>query len=80
MKAPWLVSDSVDVSDVEVAEVLARHGVVVLVPVIAPYARARDLVREHHQERGTSLLQVHVSTPIETTVTIPGVRWELKDE
>lgn len=49
-----------------VAELLARHGVVVLVPVIAPYAQARDSVREHHQARGTRLLQVHVSTPIET--------------
>jgi adenylylsulfate kinase len=49
-----------------VAELLARHGVVVLVPVIAPYARARDGVREHHRVNGTRLLQVHVSTPIET--------------
>ena len=49
-----------------VAELLARHGVVVLVPVIAPYARARDLVREHHRDHGTPLLLVHVSTPIET--------------
>lgn len=49
-----------------VAELLARHGVVVLVPVIAPYAQARDDVREHHRARGTRLLQVHVSTPIET--------------
>ena len=49
-----------------VAELLARHGVLVLVPVIAPYAQARDEVRRHHRERGTRLLQVHVSTPIET--------------
>ena len=49
-----------------VAELLARHGVVVLVPVIAPYAQARDLVREHHRDHGTPLLLVHVSTPIET--------------
>jgi adenylylsulfate kinase len=49
-----------------VAELLARHGVVVLVPVIAPYAQARDRVREHHRARGTRLLQVHVSTPVET--------------
>ncbi len=49
-----------------VAELLARHGVVVLVPVIAPYARARDEVRAHHRARGTRLLQVHVSTPIQT--------------
>jgi adenylylsulfate kinase len=48
-----------------VAELLARHGVLVLVPVIAPYADARDKVRAHHAERGTPLLQVHLSTPLE---------------
>jgi len=51
-----------------VAELLARHGVVVLVPVIAPYTDAREKVRDHHRSRGTRLLQVHVSTPIETCV------------
>ena len=49
-----------------VAELLARRGVVVLVPVIAPYADARDKVAAHHRSRGTRLLQVHVSTPVET--------------
>ena len=48
-----------------VAELLARHGVLVLVPVIAPYADARDKVRAHHAEHGTPLLQVHLSTPLE---------------
>ena len=48
-----------------VAELLARHGVLVLVPVIAPYADARDKVRAHHAEHGTPLLQVHLSTPVE---------------
>jgi adenylylsulfate kinase len=48
-----------------VAELLARHGVLVLVPVIAPYADARDKVRAHHAERGTELVQVHLSTPVE---------------
>jgi adenylylsulfate kinase len=48
-----------------VAELLARHGVLVLVPVIAPYADARDKVRAHHAEHGTTLLQVHLSTPVE---------------
>lgn len=48
-----------------VAELLARHGVLVLVPVIAPYADARDKVRTHHAERGTPLLQVHLSTPVQ---------------
>jgi adenylylsulfate kinase len=48
-----------------VAELLARHGVVVLVPVIAPYADARDKVRAHHAAHGSALLQVHLSTPVE---------------
>lgn len=48
-----------------VAELLARHGVIVLVPVIAPYADARDKVRRHHAEHGSTLVQVHLSTPVE---------------
>jgi len=48
-----------------VAELLARHGVIVLVPVIAPYAAARDKVRDHHRTNGTTLLQVHVSTSLD---------------
>ena len=48
-----------------VAELLARHGVIVLVPVIAPYADARELVRAHHAANGSALLQVHLSTPVE---------------
>ena len=48
-----------------VSELLARHGVVVLVPVIAPYADAREKVRAHHEQHGSALLQVHLSTPVE---------------
>jgi len=48
-----------------VAELLARHGVIVLVPVIAPYADAREKVRIHHAATGSTLLQVHLSTPVE---------------
>lgn len=47
-----------------VAELLARHGVVVLVPVIAPYATTRDEVRAAHDARGTGYLEVHVATPL----------------
>ena len=47
-----------------VAELLARHGVTVLVPVIAPYADARAKVRAHHERSGTTLLEVHLSTPV----------------
>lgn len=48
-----------------VAELLARHGVIVLVPVIAPYADTRDEVAARHAEQGTAHLQVHLSTPVE---------------
>lgn len=36
-----------------VAELLASHGVTVLVPVIAPYADSRAAVRERHAKNGT---------------------------
>jgi len=48
-----------------VAELLASHGVLVVVPVIAPYEQARRKVREHHRANGTRLLQVHVSTSVD---------------
>ncbi|GAA3660051.1 adenylyl-sulfate kinase [Streptomyces chitinivorans] len=48
-----------------VAQVLARNGVTVLVPVIAPYAASRDLVRSWHRESRTEFLEVHVAAPVE---------------
>lgn len=48
-----------------VAELLASHGVIVLVPVIAPYADSREAVRARHQAAGTGYLEVHVATPVE---------------
>ena len=48
-----------------VAELLARHGVIVLVPVIAPYQDTRAEVRARHAEQGTSYLEVHLSTPLD---------------
>ncbi|MEU9559677.1 adenylyl-sulfate kinase [Streptomyces fumanus] len=48
-----------------VAELLARNGVLALVPVIAPYADSREAVRKRHQESGTGYLEVHVATPVE---------------
>lgn len=47
-----------------VAEMLARHGVLVIVPVIAPYRKAREIVRRRHKRRGTNYLEIHVSTPV----------------
>jgi adenylylsulfate kinase len=47
-----------------IAELLARNGIVALVPVIAPYAHARDGVRRRHADRGSLYLEVHVATPL----------------
>ncbi|MEU6391093.1 adenylyl-sulfate kinase [Streptomyces sp. NPDC046939] len=47
------------------AELLARNGVLTLVPVIAPYADSREAVRKRHQAGGTAYLEVHVATPVE---------------
>jgi adenylylsulfate kinase len=48
-----------------VARLLASHGVIVLVPVIAPYAAARDAVRDDHGCRAVPFAEVHVATPLE---------------
>lgn len=47
-----------------VAELLARHGVLVVVPVIAPYADARQAVRSHHERQGTDFVEVYICTPL----------------
>jgi adenylylsulfate kinase len=47
-----------------VAELLARHGVIALVPVIAPYLATRDEMRAQHDMHGTGYLEVHVATPL----------------
>jgi adenylylsulfate kinase len=48
-----------------VAELLASHGVQVLVPVIAPYADSREAVRKRHAAAGTPYVEVHIATPVE---------------
>lgn len=48
-----------------VSEVLARNGVLSVVPVIAPYADSREAVRKRHEASGTTYLEVHVATPVE---------------
>jgi adenylylsulfate kinase len=48
-----------------VSEVLARNGVVSVVPVIAPYADSREAVRRRHEKSATPYLEVHVATPVE---------------
>ncbi|KOV63587.1 adenylylsulfate kinase [Streptomyces sp. MMG1121] len=48
-----------------VAQKIAAHGVLVLVPVIAPYAEARAAVRTRHLAAATPFLEVHVATPLD---------------
>jgi adenylylsulfate kinase len=48
-----------------VARLLARNGVTVLVPVIAPYAAARAQVRADHDADGSVFVEVHVATPLD---------------
>ena len=48
-----------------VARLLASHGTVVLVPVIAPYAEARQAVRDDHAAQGVPFAEVFVSTRLE---------------
>ncbi len=47
-----------------VARLLAGHGVIVLVPVIAPYAAARAAVRADHAEAGVPFGEVFVATSL----------------
>jgi adenylylsulfate kinase len=52
-----------------VAGLLARNGVVALVPVIAPYADTRAAVRAAHEAAGATYLEVHVATPLDVCST-----------
>jgi adenylylsulfate kinase len=47
-----------------VARLLAAHGTVVLVPVIAPYAEARKAVRADHDAAGVPFGEVFVATSL----------------
>lgn len=47
------------------ARLLARHGVLVLVPVIAPYADTRAAVRAGHEAHGLPFVEVYVSTSVD---------------
>ncbi len=48
-----------------VARMLAQNGLVVLVPVIAPYEAARRSVRDQHADHGLAFVEVYVSTPVD---------------
>jgi adenylylsulfate kinase len=47
------------------AAMLARHGVTVVVPVIAPYESARAWVRQLHADAGLDYAEVWVDAPVE---------------
>jgi adenylylsulfate kinase len=47
-----------------VARLLASHDVVTLVPVIAPYADARQAVRDDHEAAGVPFAEIFVSTSL----------------
>lgn len=47
-----------------VAARLARHGVLVIAPVVSPYRDARAGVRVTHESAGVPLVEVHVATPV----------------
>lgn len=47
-----------------VASLLARHGVITLVPVIAPYASSRHQVRSGHADLGLDFVETYVATPV----------------
>jgi len=49
----------------EVALLLARAGIVALVPVISPYVRDRERVRAAHAAAGIPFFEVHVATPVD---------------
>lgn len=46
------------------ARLLARHGVTVIVPVIAPYAQVREQIRAEHAAEGVPFRQVYLATPV----------------
>jgi len=48
-----------------VARLLADAGMVVLVPVIAPFAADRDRIRREHESRNQKFLEVFVDAPLE---------------
>jgi adenylylsulfate kinase len=48
-----------------VAQLLARHGVLVVASVVSPFAAARDGVRAQHDAHSLPFFEVHVATPVE---------------
>jgi adenylylsulfate kinase len=51
-----------------VARLLAKHGVLVLVSVIAPYAATREDIRRRSEAAGHAFVEVYVNAPLETVI------------
>jgi len=51
-----------------VARLLARHGVLVLVSAIAPYADTRADLRRRSERAGHPFLEIYVNAPLETVI------------
>ncbi|GAA3464944.1 adenylylsulfate kinase [Saccharothrix longispora] len=49
----------------KLAAMLARHDVLTVVSVIAPFRTARAEVRAQHEEAGLTFVEVHVHAPVE---------------
>ena len=49
----------------EVARLMADAGLVVLVPVISPFASDRKMVREAHEQASLAFIEVFVDAPLE---------------
>ncbi|HEU5112145.1 MAG TPA: adenylyl-sulfate kinase, partial [Acidimicrobiia bacterium] len=49
----------------EVARLLADAGLIVLVPVISPFASDRKMVREAHEQASLAFIEVFVDAPLE---------------
>jgi len=48
----------------EVAKLFADAGLIVLVPIISPFAEDRAIVRETHRAAGLRFIEVYVATPL----------------
>ncbi|MGW4245786.1 adenylyl-sulfate kinase [Nocardia sp. NPDC004722] len=47
-----------------VAQLLAQHGILAIVPVIAPYTHSRQAVRDRHRAAAIPFLEIHVAAPV----------------
>lgn len=51
-----------------VARLLAKHGVLVFVSAISPYAATRDELRRRSEQAGHPFVEVFVNAPLETVI------------